>query len=348
MQRIFENRVFGKPFTISEANMMGQKATSAEFFPIMLSVAAFQNAAAFHAYTWSHLPDHSYGSKMFLDMRGNAKYLAHLPAAVNMFVRGDVKSGEGEPARIAYELRRADERNAIIQTGFARGKHIHDTDPLACLKAVTGSVLADLPGRVVLPRDRRQDGGSPYGRVALPRDRTISSTGELRWDATEPGREWYAVDTPRTKFVSMFGGAGAAHEFADGFKVTLGDTLMGWTAISFTELSPGRRLLAATGYQQASRAKLTVYGEKTALRPEDGITTLGKRITTMEAMGDVPYDCEGVRATIRIPAAGAVRVTPVDGNVRPLDAAFTVPVKDGFATFDISEEYKTVWYLVEP
>ena len=341
MQRIFENRVFGKPFTISEANMMGQKATSAEFFPIMLSVAAFQNAAAFHAYTWSHLPDHSYGSKLFLDMRGNAKYLAHLPAAVNMFVRGDVKSGEGEPARIAYELRRADERNAIIQTGFARGKHIHDTDPLACLKAVTGSVLADLPGRVVLPRDRRQDGGSPYGRVALPRDRTISSTGELRWDATEPGREWYAVDTPRTKFVSMFGGAGAAHEFADGFKVTLGDTLMGWTAISFTELSPGRRLLAATGYQQASRAKLTVYGEKTALRPEDGITT-------MEAMGDVPYDCEGVRATIRIPAAGAVRVTPVDGNVRPLDAAFTVPVKDGFATFDISEEYKTVWYLVEP
>ena len=155
------------------------------------------------------------------------------------------------------------------------------------------------------------------------------------------------MDTPRTKFVSMFGGAGAAHEFADGFKVTLGDTLMGWAAISFTELSPGRRLLAATGYQQASGAKLTVYGEKKALRPEDGIMTLGMRITTMEAMGNVPYDCEGVRATIRIPAACALRVTPLDGNARPLDAAFTVPVKDGFATFGISEEYKTVWYLVE-
>ena len=145
----------------------------------------------------------------------------------------------------------------------------------------------------------------------------------------------------------MFGGAGAAHEFADGFKVTLGDTLMGWAAISFTELSPGRCLLAATGYQQASGAKLTVYGEKTALRPEDGITTLGKRITTMEAMGDVPYDCEGVRATIRIPAAGAVRVTPLDGDARPLGAAFDVQAKDGFATFDISEKYQTVWYLVE-
>ena len=344
MQRPFENRVMGKPLTISEANMMGQKATSAEFFPIMLSVAAFQNAAAFHAYTWSHLPDHSYGSKMFLDMRGNAKYLAHLPAAVNMFVRGDVKSGEGEPARIVYDLRRADERNEIVRTGFARSTHIHDTDTLTCLKAVTGRVLVDLPGRVALLRDRH---GRNELRPSHSDRATVSSTGELRWSAIEPDREWYAVDTPRTKFVSMFGGAGAAHEFADGFKVTLGDTLMGWAAISFTELSPGRCLLAATGYQQASGAKLTVYGEKTALRPEDGITTLGKRITTMAAMGNLPYDCEGVRATIRISAARALRVTPLDGDARPLAAAFEVPRVDGFATFDISEKHRTVWYLVE-
>ena len=348
MQRSFENRVMGKPLTISEANMMGQKATSAEFFPIMLSVAAFQNTAAFHAYTWSHLPDHSYGSKLFLDMRGNAKYLAHLPAAVNMFVRGDVRSGESESARIVYDLRRADERDEIVRTGFARSTHIHDTDTLACLKAVTGRELVDLPGRVALPRDRRQDVGSPCGRVALPRDRTISSTGELRWSATEPGREWYAVDTPRTKFVSMFGGAGTAHAFADGFQVTLGDTLMGWAAISFTELSPDRLLLAATGYQQASGAKLTRFGSDEVLQPADGTRTLNERITTMTAMGNAPYACEGVRATIRIPAAGAVRVTPLDGNARPLAAAFTVQAEDGFATFDISEKYQTVWFLVEP
>ena len=68
----------------------------------------------------------------------------------------------------------------------------------------------------------------------------------------------------------------------------------------------------------------------------------------MTAMGNAPYACEGVRATIRIPAAGAVRVTPLDGNARPLAAAFTVQAEEGFATFDISEKYQTVWYLVEP
>jgi hypothetical protein len=176
----------------------------------------------------------------------------------------------------------------------------------------------------------------------------VSSTGEIRWDATQPGKEWYAVDTPRTKFLSAFGPAGTSHAFADGFTVTLGDTLMGWAAISFTELSPGKRLLAATGYQQASGAKLTRVGSDEALQPADGTRTLDERITTMKAMGDAPYVCEGVRATIRIPATGTVRVTPLDGNARPLAAAFTVQAEDGFATFDISEKYQTVWYLVEP
>jgi len=345
MQRIFENRVFGKPFTISEAGMMSQMATAAEFFPIALSVAAFQNTAAFHAYTWSHMADHAYGERRFLDMRNNAKYLAHLPASVNMFVRGDVKSGEAETARIAYEFRRAEERAAIIKTGFTRATHFNDTDPLACLKAATGRVLTDLPGRVALLRDREN------GRVALPRDRTsratVSSTGEIRWNATQPGKEWYAVDTPRTKFLSAFGPACTSHTFSDGFTVTLGDTLMGWAAISFTELSPDKHLLAATGYQQPSGAKLTRVGSDEALQPSDGTRTLDERITTMKAMGNAPFACEGVRATIRIPATGAVRVTPLDGDARPLSAALEVQCENGFATIDISERYQTVWYLVE-
>ena len=245
MQRIFENRVVGKPFTISEANMMSQMATAAEFFPIALSVAAFQNTAAIHAYTWSHNSEHTYGARRFLDMRSNAKYLAHLPASVNMFVRGDVKRGDAASAQIVYDLGRQEERDAIIRTGFAQATHIHASDPLACLKAVTGRRLLDLENGRARPPD------------APPRDRSprtaVSSTGELRWDAQTPGHEWFAVDTPRTKFLSVFGKAGTTHAFADGFTVTLGDTLMGWAAISFTELSSGKRLLAATGYQYLSR-----------------------------------------------------------------------------------------------
>ena len=364
MQRMFENRVVGKPFTISEANMMSQMATAAEFFPMTLSVAAFQNTAAIHAYTWSHNSEHTYGGRRFLDMRSNAKYLAHLPASVNMFVRGDVKRGDAASAHIVYTLGRQEERDAIIRTGFAQATHIHASDPLACLKAATGRVLKDLPGRVAVHCDRRQDGGSPYGRVAgycdrngrnelrpshgdRPPRKTVSATGELRWDATQSGKEWYAVDTPRTKFLSAFGPAGTPYTFADGFQVTLGDTLMGWAAISFTELSPGKRLLAATGYQQASGAKLTRVGSDEALQPADGTRTLGERITTMTAMGNAPYACEGVRATIRLPAVGVVRVTPLDGNARPLAATFEVQSANGFATFDISERCQTIWYLVE-
>jgi hypothetical protein len=188
---------------------------------------------------------------------------------------------------------------------------------------------------------------TPYGAPTNATRATVSSTGEIRWDATKAGQEWYAVDTPRTKFLSAFGKAGTTHTFADGVTVTLGDTLMGWAAVSFTELAPGKRLLAATGYQQASGSKLSIYGEKEALRPEDCVRTHGRRITTMEAMGSIPYVCEGVRATMCIPAERPVRVTPLDGDARPMATAFETPSKDGFATFDISEKHQTVWYLIE-
>ena len=64
-------------------------------------------------------------------------------------------------------------------------------------------------------------------------------------------------------------------------------------------------------------------------------------------MGKLPYFCEGVRATIRVPSAEALRVTPLDGDARPLSDPFVAEVSDGVATFDISEKYHTVWYLVE-
>ena len=61
----------------------------------------------------------------------------------------------------------------------------------------------------------------------------------------------------------------------------------------------------------------------------------------------MPYLCEGVRATIRVPSAEALRVTPLDGDARPLSDPFVAEVSDGFVTFDISEKHHTVWYLVE-
>ena len=343
----FASRVFGKPFTLSEANQMHQMTTAADFFPILLSVAAFQDYAAVHAYTWTHERNHAYGATRFLDLNGNAKSLAHWPAARNMFVRGDVRSGFTEAARIVYDVGRAEEREALHRTGFARETHVFDEDPLAALKAATGLRYVDLPRGAGVP-----DGAAaPRVRPDPPERKAVSSTGELAWDAATPGRERYTVDTPRTKFASLFGPAGAAHRFRDGTSFTLGDTLMGWAALSYTETKTDEGLLAATGYQQPTGAVLQVYGGKTPLAPADGVKALGKRITTCAAMGDLPFLCEGVRATVRLPApkgggAWCAVVTPLDGNGRAQGAPRVVTCVDGFATFEISEAFRTVWYRV--
>ena len=68
----------------------------------------------------------------------------------------------------------------------------------------------------------------------------------------------------------------------------------------------------------------------------------------MKSMGDLPYECEGVRATLRLPSDGRIlRITPLNGDGRPLSESVDVQVSAGFAEFKISEKYRTIWYLVE-
>ena len=178
----FASRVFGKPFTLSEANQMHQMTTAADFFPILLSVAAFQDYAAVHAYTWTHERNHAYGATRFLDLNGNAKSLAHWSAARNMFVRGDVRSGFTEAARIVYDVGRVEEREALHRTGFARETHVFDEDPLAALKAATGLRYVDLPPA---PPRRASARIRPSGRPSPPR---ASSRGTRRRPAANATR----------------------------------------------------------------------------------------------------------------------------------------------------------------
>lgn len=341
----FGSRVFGFPYTMSEANQLHQTATAADFFPILLSIAAFQDVSAIHAYTWTHAPDHRYGGTKWLEMHGNAKLLAHLPAARNMFIRGDVKSGMDEPVKLVYELGREEERAGISGSGFVDVLRRLGPDPLACVKAVTGLRYTDL-GR----EDAAVTGvkAAPFGRSKGAVRRAVSSTGEIRWDATEKGREFFAVDAPRTKFLSQFGPAGTAHRFADGMEITLGDTLMGWAAVSFTEMDARTWLLAATGWQQPTGAVVRIYGEAKPLRPQDETAAANRLLTTMGAMGNVPFVCEGVRATVRlpVPAGATVSVTPLTGDGVPAGAPLAVRQADGFATFSLHERHRTVWYHV--
>ena len=61
-----------------------------------------------------------------------------------------------------------------------------------------------------------------------------------------------------------------------------------------------------------------------------------------KAAVEKPYKTEGA-----LPLAETLRVTPLDGDARPLSDPFVAEASDGFASFDISEKYRTVWYLVE-
>ena len=94
---------------------------------------------------------------------------------------------------------------------------------------------------------------------------------------------------------------------------------MGWAAVSLTETATNQWLLAATGWQQPTGAVVRVYGSMTPLRPEDEMKAVGRKIPTMGAMGNVPFMCEGVRLTVRVPVPDdlLVRVMPLNGDALP-------------------------------
>ena len=96
---------------------------------------------------------------------------------------------------------------------------------------------------------------------------------------------------------------------------------------------PGRILIAATGWQQNSDARLEELSDHRA--------TLGNR------WGRGPVLCEGVPARITLPVESRrVRLYPLDpsGNRRH---AIACGEKEGKTLITLGPEHRTIWYEVE-
>ena len=119
----------------------------------------------------------------------------------------------------------------------------------------------------------------------------VSDTGQLRWDVSEKDKGYFTVSAPRTK---LFTGFVAGRTFDLGnVKLRIGHTRLDWATISMTRLdeggfaSPGRILIAATGYIQ-----------NTGRTPD---TVSEDMITYGRDWGKPPILCEGIPMQIASP-----------------------------------------------
>lgn len=91
LQQLMERQVAGMPFTVSEYNHPAPMPFASEVIPLSAAYAAFQGWDGIYFFAYSH--NNNYENKSinsFFDIAGHTPKMLCMPAAANMFIRGDV------------------------------------------------------------------------------------------------------------------------------------------------------------------------------------------------------------------------------------------------------------------
>jgi hypothetical protein len=211
-------RVLGKPHCVTEYNHPAPNTYSSEGFLLLAACAAMQDWDAIYAYDYCSRKDEWDARRIpnFFDIDQHPTKMVTLPAAVALFVRGDI-----QPARELVVAALDKEREIALLP--------------RCHAWELGA--ADLPPEVTLcDRVAIATGQSSCTQPRHP------SPAEFVWRTG-----LVTVNTPRSKAVIGFAG---------GQRIELGNMIIepgptmqaGWCAITTTEMQPGRWLITATGY----------------------------------------------------------------------------------------------------
>lgn len=316
-------RVQGKPYAISEYNHPAPNMYAAEGFPLIAAFGAFQGWDGIYSFTYSHSRDQQpQRITNYFDIKSDTARLVHMPACAALFVRGDAGCAR---ETVLAALSRAKEKSILYDT--LRAEDL-TTDKLGVDSQI------GLQHRIGLDLASANTGTPPT--VDAGAKRFVADTGELIWDVTESGAGYFIARTRRTKVFTGFV-RGRVFDLG-GINLAIGKTRLDWATVSLVAIdgsdfqSPGRVLLAATGWEQNKGAQLEDLG--------------GNRITLRRQWGDGPLMCEGIPATVDLPVpAERITICPLDsaGNRR---ASVPCQSHDGRARVRIAPEFKTVWYEI--
>ena len=319
-------RVADKPFTVTEYNHPAPNEYAAEGFPMVAAFGAFQGWNGVFSFSYSHNRDYEPRRiTSFFDIKADTTKLAHMPACVAMFARGDVVPGK---RLVAVDVSVEQERSRLYQT----------LNPATLTAAGFGvNPLIALTDRVAMRLHAAKNQNSSLPTFDNNRRIFVSDTGQLRWDLSMEGAGYFTVDSPGTK---LFTGFVRGREFKLGnVHLKIGQTRLDWATISMTVLDsqgfdrPGRWLIAATGVVRNHNGR--------PARLEN------HRITLADRWGSEPVVCEGIDAEIVLPVAPQrVRCFALDGAGRQ-KAPVEVVSREGYACLKLGPRYQTVWYEVE-
>jgi hypothetical protein len=318
-----QRRVLGKPHCVTEYNHSAPNTFGSEGFLLLAAYGALQDWDAIYAFAYSHRSNwDARRITGFFDIDQHPTKMATLPAAVALFMRGDV-----QPARkqIVAALDREREVDALRRSGPWQLVHAGTVGVPA--EAALVSRIALATGENKRPRD------TAVARPAGPR--YASDTGELLWDLSTRGKGVVTINTPKSKAVIGYGG-GKRFDLG-GVVIEPGPTRQdGWCALTLTVVEgnlargPARLLITATGYAENTDMKWT-----SARKDSVGAN-----------WGKAPSIVEGIPARLTLPRK-PFKAWVLDERGRHKAALPVRNGKDGKATLRLGPQRETLWYEVE-
>lgn len=242
LEKLMMSRIEGYAFTCSEYNHPAPNTFSSECIPLMAAYGAFQDWDGVFFFAYSHnnnFAGHSINN--FFDICGHSPKMMTLPAAYNMFVRGDIAPA-AQTVRVS--MTKQDYRDLLIERSGSLW-----FNPMKLLESPGA---APYQHQTVL---RFSESGEAVKNPEFQETRgnMESDTKELLWKQTPRQRASVLIRAQKTKgFIGFVDGM--AFDLGDGVQLEVGQTKQDWANVLLTYLSDNEEgshwLLTATGYHE--------------------------------------------------------------------------------------------------
>ncbi|MDO5581874.1 MAG: carbohydrate binding domain-containing protein [Planctomycetia bacterium] len=322
---LINQRVAGKPYTVSEYNHPFPNLYGAEGQPMLRAYGRLQGWDGVFEYTYNHNPNFEPDrNTYFFSIIARTDVLAHMPACAAIYLRGDVKEAK---KTASCSIDKGSYEDLLAQGGPT--SYSFSTAGGNPFLGLVHRVQVDLNG----PKSLNVPSEANFNEKIIKSD-----TGELIWNREIPGAEYWLVDTPNTKVFSGFP-KDRTIAFKD-LSLKVGDTKLNWATISlvsrdasgFGNKGAANILLAATGYSGNRGMK---------------IRSITSQAIKLDDWGSGPVVNEGIPAELILPSnPEKTKVFALDEKGNRKEEVPVAKAEKGRSSFKIGAKYRTVWYEI--
>ena len=311
-----QRRVAGKPYICTEYDEPAPNTHCSEAFLLLDACAALQDWDGVFVFAYSHRHDDWDSRRIcsFFDLDQHPAKMATLPAAVSMFLRGDVSKAR---KIVTFRATWDDAINASLHSGSWWGMKALGMEQMLPLQS---QVQLDLAGGMASTESTQ----STNTATDKP---TVSDTGEITWDSAK-GR--VLINTPRNK--AFIGNITGEPVQLGGVTIEPQPNMQNWAAITLTDMAGGNShglLITATGYAQNTGMNWTSTAKN----------------SVGSDWGKAPSLVEGISAKITLPAQYSEAWALDERGQRKSPVKVTQSARG--AVIEIGPQFKTLWYEVE-